>query len=261
IGTLAISYRTPREIATDELDLLQGLADQAAIALANSNLYELLGESEGRYRHLVQNSPDLVWSIDADSRFTFVSDTCERLTGWTPEDLLGKHFGALVHESSRDVAEIDWTAGLGDAPEDRELRGRVNLLHRDGRPIPAEFIAFATRDEAGGFGGANGSVRDMSDRDRLERELRASEHRFRFLIANSPDIIFSIDPDGQFSYVSDGVRRSLGVEPEELVGTQFRDLIRYRADEVPGAQFALLAADPELELTTRMDLKQRDGGV
>ncbi len=261
IGTLAISYRTPREIATDELDLLQGLADQAAIALTNSNLYELLGESESRYRYLVQNSPDLVWSIGPDARFTFVSDTCERLTGWKPEDLLGKHFGALVHESSREVAEIDWTAGLGDGPEDRELRGRVNLLHRDGHPIPAEFIAFATRDEAGGFAGANGSVRDMSERDRLERELRDSEHRFRFLIANSPDIIFSIDPDGQFSYVSDGVRRSLGVEPEDLVGTPFRDLIRYRADEVPGAQFALLAADPELELTTRMDLKQRDGGV
>ena len=234
IGTLAISYRTPREIATDELDLLQGLADQAAIALTNSNLYELLGESESRYRYLVQNSPDLVWSIGPDARFTFVSDTCERLTGWKPEDLLGKHFGALVHESSREVAEIDWTAGLGDGPEDRELRGRVNLLHRDGHPIPAEFIAFATRDEAGGFAGANGSVRDMSERDRLERELRDSEHRFRFLIANSPDIIFSIDPDGQFSYVSDGVRRSLGVEPEELVGTPFRDLIRYRRRRDPG---------------------------
>ncbi|HEX5014501.1 MAG TPA: GAF domain-containing protein [Candidatus Limnocylindrales bacterium] len=261
IGTLAISYRTPREIAPDELDLLQGLADQAAIALTNSNLYELLGESEGRYRHLVQNSPDLVWSIDADARFTFVSDTCERLTGWKPEDLLGKHFGALVHESAREVAEIDWTAGLGDAPEDRELRGRVNLLHRDGSSIPAEFIAFATRDENGQFGGANGSVRDMSERDRLERELRESESRFRFLVSNSPDIIFSVNPDGRFSYVSDGVRRSLGFEPEALVGTSFVDLIQYRADEVPGERFAMLAANPDLELTTRMDLRHHDGGV
>ncbi|HEX5823763.1 MAG TPA: GAF domain-containing protein, partial [Candidatus Limnocylindrales bacterium] len=73
IGTLAVSYATPREITTDELDLLQGLADQAAIALTNSNLYELLGESEARYRHLVQDSPDLIWSVGADARFTFVS--------------------------------------------------------------------------------------------------------------------------------------------------------------------------------------------
>lgn len=133
IGTLAISYRNPREIVPDELDLLQGLADQAAIALTNSNLYELLGESEARYRHLVQNSPDLIWSIDQDARFTFVSD-CERLTGWRPEDLLGKHFGALVHESSRAVAELDWTADL--TAEFQELRGRLNVLPADvGSPL------------------------------------------------------------------------------------------------------------------------------
>src|SRR6476469_7960271 len=128
IGTLAVSYAEPREILPDDLDLLQGLADQAAIALTNSNLYELLGESEARYRHLVQDSPDLIWSIDADARFTFVSDTCQRLTGWRSEELLGRHFGALVHESSRDVAESDWTSGM---VEDRELRGRLNLLHHD----------------------------------------------------------------------------------------------------------------------------------
>ncbi|HET9345002.1 MAG TPA: GAF domain-containing protein [Candidatus Limnocylindrales bacterium] len=259
IGTLAISYRAPREIALDELDLLQGLADQAAIALTNSNLYELLGESEARYRHLVQNSPDLVWSIDADARFTFVSDTCERLTGWKPEDLIGKHFGALVHASSREVAEVDWTASI--TAEFQELRGRLNLLHRDGHPIPAEFSAFGTLDAEGRFAGANGSVRDMSERDRLERELRESESRFRFLIANSPDIIFSVDPNGRFSYVSDGVRRSLGIEPEDLIGTSFVDLIQYRPDEVPGERFAMLAENPDLELTNRMDLKRRDGGI
>ena len=259
IGTLAISYRTPREITLDELDLLQGLADQAAIALTNSNLYELLGESESRYRYLVQNSPDLIWSIDADARFTFVSDTCERLTGWTPQDLLGKHFGALVHESSRDVATVDWTQSM--TAEFQEIRGRLNLLHRDGHPIPAEFSAFGTLDAEGRFAGATGSVRDMSERDRLERELRESESRFRFLIANSPDIIFSIDPAGRFTYVSDGVRRSLGVEPDSLIGTHFADLIEYRPDQVPGERFAQLAVEPDLELTTLMDLRHRDGGV
>jgi PAS domain S-box-containing protein len=261
IGTLAISYVEPREILPDELDLLQGLADQAAIALTNSNLYELLGESESRYRYLVQNSPDLVWSIDADSRFTFISDTCQRLTGWRAEDLLGKHFGALVHESSREVAEIDWTAGLGDDPAmaGRELRGRVNLLRRDGSPLPAEFIAFATRDENGQFAGANGNVRDMSERDRLERELRESEHRYRFLIENSPDIIFAIDPDGRFTYVSETVRRSLGLEPRALIGTRFVDLIDYPPDEVPGERFGMMASDPDLELTNLIHLRAADG--
>ncbi|HLO35753.1 MAG TPA: PAS domain S-box protein, partial [Candidatus Deferrimicrobium sp.] len=261
IGTLAVSYSEPREILPDELDLLQGLADQAAIALTNSNLYELLGESEARYRHLVEDSPDLVWSIDADARFTFLSDTCQRLTGWRAEELLGRHFGAIVHESSREVAEIDWTARMGEGPDegDRELRGRVNLLHRDGHPIPAEFVAFATRDEDGRFAGANGNVRDMSERDRLERELRESEHRFRFLIENSPDIIFAVDADGSFSYVSETIRRSLGYEPDQLVGRAFSDLIAYEPGEEPGTRFGMLRDDPTLELTNRLTLRHADG--
>jgi PAS domain S-box-containing protein len=170
IGTLAVSYREQHPFDEDELGLLKGLADHAAIALTNTSLYERLRESERRYRHLVQNSPDLVWSIDAEARLSFVSDTSERLTGWKPEELLGQHFGAIVHPSSHQIAEIDWTRGMR-MPQ-QELRGRLNLLHRDGHAIPAEFTAMGTLDEEGNFAGANGSVRDIADRDRMERDLR-----------------------------------------------------------------------------------------
>jgi PAS domain S-box-containing protein len=257
IGTLAISYRQPREIAADELDLLQGLADQAAIALTNSNLYELLGESEARYRHLVQNSPDLVWSIDADARFSFVSDTCERLTGWRPEDLLGKHFGAIVHESSKAVAETDWTAGMTE--EFQEVRGRLNLLHRDGHAIPAEFSAFGTLDENGTFTGANGSVRDMSERERLERELRESEERYRFLVDNSPDVVFATDAQGNFTYLSDTIERMTGHPPAELVGGHFSRVVEERSLPLTLERWDALVAEPHREQVVRIDLIHRDG--
>ncbi len=215
-----------------------------------------LRQSEERYRYLVQNAPDLVWSIDADARLTFLSDACERMTGFRPDELLGKHFGAIVHESSREVAEIDWTTAL-DAPS-QEVRGRINLQHRDGTAVPAEFIAVASLDAEGRFSGANGSVRDMRERDRLEHELRRSEERYRFLVDNSPDIIFAIDADGAFSYVSESIRRALGREPGDLIGVPFLSVTEDPDGEGRGRLFAAMRDDPGLEVTTQVSLLHAD---
>ena len=92
----------------------------------------------------------------------------------------------------------------------QELRGRVNLVGRDGEPIPAEFIATARLDEDGRFAGANGSVRDMRERDRLERELRESETRFRQLVQTSPDVIYRCDADGRFLFMAEGAEALFG---------------------------------------------------
>ncbi len=213
--------------------------------------------SEERYRYLVQNAPDLVWSMDADARLTFLSEACERLTGFRPEELIGRHFGAIVHESSREVAEIDWTTAL-DSPA-QEIRGRINLRHRDGSPVPAEFIAVASLDGSGTFRGANGSVRDMRERDRLEHELRRSEERYRFLVDNSPDIIFSVDTEGRFSYVSDTIRRALGRDPAELIGRPLTTVVRYAEGDEPGRRRQRMREEPDLELVERMTLIHADG--
>jgi PAS domain S-box-containing protein len=380
IGTLAISTAEPRTFEADELDLLQGLADQAAIALTNSNLLsrvtleearfrgivqttpdviwradpdgvftfmadtaealfgwpidEIVGkpfafltdpesmrlavekyaavgstpdlvervplilvrrdgsrfaaevtttgvfedgrwvgaqgtvrdvsererlerelrQSEERYRYLVQNAPDIVWSIGADATITFLSEAVERLTGFRPDELIGQHFGALVHDSSSEVAQLDWTQAMDAGSQ--ELRGRLSLRHRDGSAVPAEFIAVASLDTQGRFAGANGSVRDMSEHDRLERELTQSEERFRFLVQNSPDIVFSSDAEGRFTFLSAAIGRMTGFTAEELIGQHFSTIIE---SEESGARWDALVADPDLEVQATQVLKGRDG--
>ncbi len=257
IGTLAISSATPRTFDAEELDLLQGLADQAAIAITNSTLLTRLTESEERYRYLVENAPDLVWSIGADTRLTFVSDSVERMTGFRPEELIGRHFGALVHESSREVADFDWVSGMASGSQ--ELRGRVNMLARDGSPIPAEFIATARLDETGAFIGANGSVRDMRDRDRLERELRDSEIRYRTLASSSPDLVFATDAEGHWTFLSDRATTMLGWDIEATVGRHFSEVVADGWLERSLANFAEFVADPTSVYTARLDFRGGDG--
>jgi PAS domain S-box-containing protein len=215
-------------------------------------LHRELRESEERYRFLVQNAPDLIWSIGADARLTFLSDAVERLTGFRPDELIGQHFGALVHESSREVAELDWTAAM-DRPS-QEVRGRLNLRHRDGSPVPAEFIAIAALDDDGRFVGANGSVRDMRERDRLERDLRESEDRYRNLASSSPDLVFATDADGRYTFLSDRAATMLGWDRELALGRHFSELVADGWQEVAAASYAAVVDRPTTVHTARIDM-------
>ncbi len=216
-----------------------------------------LRESEERYRFLVQNAPDLVWSVGPDARLTFLSDAVERLTGFRPEELLGQHFGAIVHASTREVAEIDWTAAM-KAPS-QEVRGRLNLQHRDGSAVPAEFIAVAALAADGTFAGANGAVRDMRERDRLERDLMRSEERYRFLVQNSPDAVFSTDVEGQFTFISAAIERLTGIPASELIGQHFGTIVESEELQVAGGRWENLVTDPDQEVQAAQILRGRDG--
>jgi PAS domain S-box-containing protein len=216
-----------------------------------------LRESEERYRFLVQNAPDLVWSIGPDARITFLSDAVERLTGFRPDELLGQHFGAIVHASSREVAEIDWTAALR-APS-QEVRGRINLQHRDGSAVPAEFIAVATLGADGTFAGANGSVRDMRERDRLERELRASEDRYRTLASSSPDLVFATDAEGRYTFLSDRAETTLGWDRAAALGRPFTEFVAPGFEAAALASYQAVVADPERVHSTRIDFLDGSG--
>ena len=96
IGTLAISTAQPRAFEADDLDLLQGLADQAAIALTNSNLLARVTQEEARFRGLVQTTPDVIWRADTEGIFTFMADAAEVLFGWPVDRIVGEHFAFLT---------------------------------------------------------------------------------------------------------------------------------------------------------------------
>lgn len=168
LGTLAVSYETPRDFNDDDLGLLQGLADQGAIALSNARLYgELLG-SEQRYRFLVENAPDLIWSVDGIGVFSYLSEAVERMTGWSAEELRGQHFATIVARESRRLVLRTWRS-MRDTGEEQRIR--FTMLRRDGTEMPVEIRATAIREDDR-LMGAHGAMRDMTEVANLEAQLR-----------------------------------------------------------------------------------------
>jgi PAS domain S-box-containing protein len=169
IGTLAVSFAEVHRFDPDELELLVGLADQGAIAISNARLVERLSSSEGRFRHLVTSSPDLVWETDAEGKFTFLSPRVGELTGWTPADLVGQGWPSIVAEESMGDALRTWEGLQSDPATVR--KNRFLLRRKEGEPIPAEVYAIGSERE-GAFVGAHGSIRDLTVSERLMQRLR-----------------------------------------------------------------------------------------
>jgi PAS domain S-box-containing protein len=169
IGTLAISYRDPQDVSADDQELLQGLADVAAIAVANSRLWQDLRASEERYHYLLRHSPDVAWQTDRLGRFTFLSDSILAVSGRTAESLLGDHFMTIVHADSRSVPEEAYRRISARPFPDQTYR----FFLRDvaGRPVPVEMRAVADV-EGDEYHGAHGIVRDLREQVRLEDDLR-----------------------------------------------------------------------------------------
>ncbi|MDQ3406996.1 MAG: GAF domain-containing protein, partial [Chloroflexota bacterium] len=169
LGALATTYRRPQEISREHRELLEALASQASVAVHNSRLYERLRASEAKYRLQVEHSPDLVFTTDAEGRLTYLSDACERMTGWTTEGLLCEPFWVLVDRTARDEV----VGSLERTREDHDLEQRIRfpLLRLDGSTIPVEVNATGLTAE-GRFRGIHGATRDLSVTDRLEAERR-----------------------------------------------------------------------------------------
>jgi PAS domain S-box-containing protein len=178
LGALTVYSRRPAAFAAADAELLGALAAQAAVAITNARLYEQQHESERRYRHLVDHSPDLVWAVDADGRFTYVGESFERVLGYRPDELLGKHWATLTEPDTRHIAEAGWNAVVEHPDEDQQIRIYIPLAA--GGFIPAEINMIGTMVE-GRFAGAHGSIRDIRERERLEEDLR---HRSAELAAN-----------------------------------------------------------------------------
>jgi PAS domain S-box-containing protein len=135
----------------------------------NARLARELADQEARHRFLLDRLPDVMWAAGADRVFTYVSAGCERILGYRPEELIGRGSEIVMHPSSVDAFNEGYRWQM--AHPDADQTYRVNLRHKDGHPVPVELHNIGTPVD-GRYGGGTGSVREISDRLRLEQELQ-----------------------------------------------------------------------------------------
>jgi two-component system cell cycle sensor histidine kinase PleC len=217
---------TPLDVSINPLSgggFICVFTDVTAHKLADKALHE----AEARFRALVDHAAEAVVLLDpATGRFSDANARALELFGYDRERFL--HMGPVNvspprqpdgTESRVAAQEFVVQALAGAAPafewvhldsEGDQIPCEVRLirLERDGRPM------------------IRGSISDISDRKRADRELEASRQRLEDFIAASADWMWEIDADLKFTYLSDNVPKSLGGRPERQYGKSPLDLLK-----------------------------------
>ena len=169
-----------------------------------------LHESEGRFRLVVEASPNAIVLVNADGKVTMVNRQVEMLFGYEREELLGQPVERLLPESLRH-GHVAQRQAFHQAPEQRRMGGNRELFgqHRDGRLIPLEVGLAPIR--AGSEMLVQAVIIDISER-------KAAEERFRLVVEASPNAIVLIDGKGRLSMVNRQVEQMFGYARDELLG-------------------------------------------
>jgi PAS domain S-box-containing protein len=132
-----------------------------------------LSESEERYRELFENAKDAIYVHDLSGRYTSVNRAAEKLSGFTREEILGKHFSNFV--SPRDLKHVRVNL-CRKLDEENETIYDVDLVTRTGQRVPVEVSSRLVY-ENGVAVGVQGVARDITDRKRAQEALRIYSQR------------------------------------------------------------------------------------
>lgn len=142
---------------------------------------QALRESEEKYRDLYDNAPDMYHSIDGGGIIIDCNETEARMLGYEKSDLIGRPITDIFSEASREIHERDFSS----IKLQRVVLGlEREIVRKDGTTFPASLNVFVELDKDGEMLKTRTIMRDMTERKRVEEQLRNSRELLRNLSAH-----------------------------------------------------------------------------
>ncbi len=240
----------------------------------NNHILQRLQQSEKWHRFLVNSSPDFIYTLDCEGRFTFVNDRVESLIGYRREDLLGQHYSLVIHEEDIPCAEHVFNERRSGDRNARNIEIRLKCnpgIRRprlmNGRCKAVELTAMGMYDDEAPspferrFIGSYGVAKDVTERKQAEETVHYQAYHdlltglpnralFRdhlgLMLAQAkrtqqPLAVLSLDLD-HFKLINDSLGHTIGDELLLAVGARLRQCLREgdTLARLGGDEFAVL---------------------
>ena len=208
-----------------------------------------LGLPASLFSTLLEIADDAVIVIDEHQAIVLFNRGAERIFGWAADEILGEPLSRLLPDSaaSRHGSHVEAFGRQSIATRRMGERSGIEGKRADGTLFTAE--ASISHVEVGQLRYYAAIVRDISERQRAEVALAASEARFRALADSAPVGIFEADEAGSCVYVNSRWCEIAGMRPREAIGDGWTRAIHpddraavyqaWRAATVSRRQFAM----------------------
>jgi len=221
-----IGARKPVE---EEIEVMK-LYSERLVNKLERKLIQLRELSE-KLSRICENVNDLIFTLDENGFFTEINCNIEKF-GYKKEEVIGKHFTEFLTEKSKKIA-TDYFERAKKGISSRDIY-EVEVIKKDGRHALLE-ISISTIFENGKFIGRFGVGRDITEKRRMEEQ-------YRLIAENVSDVIFTLDMNLKFTYVSPSVERMRGFTVEEAMSQSIEDVLTPSSYEI-----AMRALREELE--------------
>ena len=179
-----------------------------------------LRESEERYRELFENANDIIYTHDLAGNFMSINKAAEQATGYTLDEALKSNILSVLAPEYVDVARQMMARKVAEGGQTQD---ELEIVSKDGRRV---LIEASTRIiyRRGKAVGVQGIARDITERKRVEEELRRTNDLFRAAFEEAPGGMCLVSPEGRFLGVNNAFCLMLERPESELLAMSFMDV-------------------------------------